>query len=174
MILRIVSAKGIEYVRNIVSNRIEIRPIVFSILKIESKCSKEGLYFSHCTLATVHFVVVLAVSIVYARKERNDVVILSPAPTTAPSLRATSMREMVIREYMAGIVNHKIFDLHTPHYTAVDWIVNKDPMQLEIVDPNLLRRCLWPCCIFNQLTMEPNNGRPATHRLKEKAKIVTL
>jgi hypothetical protein len=68
----------------------------------------------------------------------------------APTIAPTSSREALgIREVLEHVVgSEKLDDPHSPHKRAMDWIIQRDPRQLDPEDPLLAQRFLHALFYF--------------------------
>ena len=96
----------------------------------------------------VVLVIVLVAGIVSSKKNGGTVV-LTLAPTAAPTASPTTARESVYTNYFAQAVGPKVMEPGTPHYSAAQWIMNEDPMQMGSNNPNLLQRYMMAFLWFH-------------------------
>jgi hypothetical protein len=83
--------------------------------------------------------VVLVVGIMSSGSKSTTLLLTLP-PTDAPTAAPTSARSSVFRSFFAQEVSPKVYIMGTPHYRAVEWIMNEDPLQMEPNNPRLLQR----------------------------------
>jgi hypothetical protein len=93
------------------------------------------------------FVVTAIATTIALISQRQAVVVYMDEPTQAP----TSARyKLGIQEQLELIVGfEKLNDPESPHYHALNWIVNDDPMQLSPNDANLVQRFLLATFYFS-------------------------
>jgi hypothetical protein len=106
------------------------------------RCRLYGIVGSVCFVVLV---VLLSVTIVVTGKNSSNGLETTLAPTMSP----TTERENSYRKYFASVVGEQIYQPGTPHYSAANWIVNEDPMQMSATDPNLLQRFMMAFLYFH-------------------------
>eukprot|EP00970_Alexandrium_tamarense_P015149 scaffold4733_cov170-Alexandrium_tamarense.AAC.63 len=105
----------------------------------------------YTALALLIIAVIVSVAVIYATKpSQKEVVVVEEVtlePTESPTLPPTTYRDVSgIKELIEdGVLQRDAtFDgmdkLVDPRYLALDWILHKDEMQLELTDANLFQR----------------------------------
>lgn len=65
--------------------------------------------------------------------ETNELSVTSAPTTSAPTISPTTRtREVIIIDYLATKFSPEVFDEGTPHSMALDWILNRDLLQLKV------------------------------------------
>lgn len=89
-----------------------------------------------CCVVMVVIVVVLSVVLTKDNHGSKHIV----APTMPPTAAPTTSREVAVKQELTKTLGSKIDKPDTPYRTALDWILYKDPMQLDEFANNLVQR----------------------------------
>lgn len=112
------------------------------------RCRLYGIVGTVCFIVLV---VVLSVTIaVTGKNQANDV-------TTPPTASPTTARDNQYRKIFAEKVGDKVYEPGTPHYNAVEWIMNEDPMQLDVTDEGIVDRYMMAFLYFHS---SDNGNKP--------------
>ena len=104
-----------------------------------------------CVLIILIVVLVLGLS---SEEEVPDPVVITFAPSSAPSSPPTTAEIGIYTSFLAQAVSPEIAFQGTALRRAMDWIMNEDPMMLRPNDPRLVQRYMMAFLYFHST----NNG----------------
>jgi len=99
---------------------------------------------------------IITAGVVSAKKGR-EVILITQAPSAAPSEAPTTTRETAVRGELSRVIGDAVNELGTPHEKALNWILDVDPMNLDEFSENLIQR--YTLALFYYQTSQGNSWR---------------
>jgi hypothetical protein len=147
-----------------------------SINPISASRFRATLVTALCFLALVGISITIVVNNKNQEKEQTADFDGASMPTPSPTAR----RDDAYKSYFSNFVGEKVYHPGTPQYSAADWILNKDPMHVELTDQKLPQRFMLAFLYMHMSNMgkspwrscnPPKNGEDDSCKFQEFTRL---
>ena len=110
----------------------------------------------YTALSLLLFTIIVSLAVVYSTKKGKEeaaqkqifYVTLAPTPRPTTDREALGINDLIEEKVLHGNAKFNSMDENDPRLLALDWILHKDKMQLDLFDPNLSQRYVLALLAF--------------------------